>query len=89
MLGWALIINNLGRRRYPMYWWAPGQTLVSATKAERRKRQMNELRNIEAGLRITEGDAFAGNSSGQDDSGNTIEPKPQAEKSATNGHRGP
>ncbi|KAL2395106.1 hypothetical protein ABEF93_000115 [Exophiala dermatitidis] len=28
MLGWALIINNLGRRRYPLYWWAPGATFV-------------------------------------------------------------
>ena len=28
MLGWALIINNLGRRRYPFYWWAPGPTFV-------------------------------------------------------------
>ena len=28
MLGWALIINNLGRRRYPVYWWAPGPTFV-------------------------------------------------------------
>jgi len=24
MLGWALVINNLGRRRYPAYWWSPG-----------------------------------------------------------------
>lgn len=28
MLGWALIVNNLGRRRYPLHWWAPGQTFV-------------------------------------------------------------
>lgn len=28
MLGWALIINNLGRRRYPLHWWAPGPTFV-------------------------------------------------------------
>lgn len=28
MLGWALLINNLGRRRYPQYWWAPRRTFV-------------------------------------------------------------
>jgi CBS-domain-containing membrane protein len=28
MLGWALIINNLGRRRYPTYWWSPGRSFV-------------------------------------------------------------
>ena len=28
MLGWALIINNVGRRCYPLYWWAPGPTFV-------------------------------------------------------------
>lgn len=28
MLGWALLINNLGRRRYPLHWWAPGRTFV-------------------------------------------------------------
>lgn len=28
MFGWALIINNPGRRRYPQYWWAPERTFV-------------------------------------------------------------
>jgi CBS-domain-containing membrane protein len=28
MFGWALIINNLGRRRYPIYWWSPQRTFV-------------------------------------------------------------
>lgn len=28
MLGWAIIINNLGRRRYPLHWWASGRTFV-------------------------------------------------------------
>lgn len=28
MFGWALIINNLGRRRYPVYWWTPQSTFV-------------------------------------------------------------
>lgn len=26
--GWALVINNLGHRRYPLHWWAPGPTFV-------------------------------------------------------------
>lgn len=28
MLGWAMIINNLGRRRYPLHWWSPEPTFV-------------------------------------------------------------
>lgn len=28
MLGWALLLNNLGRRRYPVYWWTPESTMV-------------------------------------------------------------
>ncbi|WVO25104.1 uncharacterized protein IAS62_006490 [Cryptococcus decagattii] len=28
MQGWAFIINNLGRRRYPVYWWSPAQVFV-------------------------------------------------------------
>ncbi|KAJ9211105.1 hypothetical protein DTO166G4_7242 [Paecilomyces variotii] len=28
MLGWALVINNVGRRRYPLHWWAPGPVFV-------------------------------------------------------------
>lgn len=28
MLGWALIINNVGRRRYPLHWWAAGRVFV-------------------------------------------------------------
>ncbi|KAK5129902.1 hypothetical protein LTR08_002738 [Meristemomyces frigidus] len=34
MLGWALIINNLGRRRYPMHWWAPGVCFVREPDTE-------------------------------------------------------
>jgi hypothetical protein len=58
MLGWALIINNLGRRRYPMYWWAAGKTFVQATPAAEEKKRSDELREVEAGLRSTEGDIF-------------------------------
>ena len=28
MFGWAMIVNNLGRRRYPIYWWSPQRTFV-------------------------------------------------------------
>ncbi|GAM91120.1 hypothetical protein ANO11243_091670 [Dothideomycetidae sp. 11243] len=28
MLTWALIVNNLGRRRYPLHWWSPESTFV-------------------------------------------------------------
>lgn len=31
MLGWALIINNVGRRRYPLHWWAPVRQVVVRT----------------------------------------------------------
>lgn len=59
MLGWALVINNLGRRRYPIYWWAPGQTFVSVTNAEREKEILAESREVYAGLTITEGRIFS------------------------------
>ena len=58
MLAWALIINNLGRRRYPIYWWAAGKTFVSATPAADKKERWDELREVEAGLRTTEGTLF-------------------------------
>jgi CBS-domain-containing membrane protein len=50
MLGWALLINNVGRKRYPVYWWAPGQTFVR--EAEK------ELKDLEAG--IQEKDLYRG-----------------------------
>lgn len=28
MQAWALMINNIGRRRYPVYWFHPTHTLV-------------------------------------------------------------
>jgi CBS-domain-containing membrane protein len=43
MLTWALIINNIGRRRYPTHWWAPGVTMVrkplDELEAARQKRE--------------------------------------------------
>lgn len=45
MLGWALIINNLGRRRYPLHWWAPGPTFVRDPNEEHDE----PLREVEEG----------------------------------------
>lgn len=28
MFAWAMLINNLGRRRYPQHWWKPERTFV-------------------------------------------------------------
>lgn len=35
MLGWALMINNLGTGRYPTFWWAPGKIFVRETEDEK------------------------------------------------------
>ncbi|KGO64378.1 Uncharacterized protein PITC_022770 [Penicillium italicum] len=45
MLGWALVINNLGRRRYPLHWWAPGPTFVRDPVEEHDE----SLRQVEEG----------------------------------------
>lgn len=42
MLGWALIINNIGRRRYPMYWWTSDSMLRQDHKDERDEMRMME-----------------------------------------------
>jgi hypothetical protein len=34
MLVWVLVINNLGRRRHPKYWWSPGEKFVEAVGKE-------------------------------------------------------
>jgi len=59
MLGWALIVNNLGRRRYPIYWWSPGVTFVSTSVARDAEMRKDELLEVEEGLGITEGVLFA------------------------------
>lgn len=56
MLGWALIINNLGRRRYPTYWVKKDGifALISTTLEKRRARaeeNMNRGRGVEEGKR--------------------------------------
>lgn len=43
MLGWAMIINNLGRRRYPLHWWAPGATFVRESNAGIDEDQLNAI----------------------------------------------
>jgi hypothetical protein len=58
MLGWALIVNNLGRRRYPIYWWSPGVTFVSTSAAKDAEMRKDELMEVEEGLGITEGVLF-------------------------------
>jgi hypothetical protein len=58
MLGWALIAKNLGRRRYPIYWWSPETTFVSASAAKAAEIRKDELLEVEAGLGITEGGLF-------------------------------
>lgn len=51
MACWALLMNNLGRRKYPMYWWTPGQTFVR--EAEK------ELKDLEEGNHGFEDDESA------------------------------
>jgi len=55
MLGWALIINNVGRRRYPVFWWKPGKCFVSATREQRAKERGREAREIQTAIRVEEG----------------------------------
>lgn len=43
MLGWAVIINNLGRRRYPLHWWAPGVTFVRESNANTDEDRLNTM----------------------------------------------
>ncbi|WRT70484.1 uncharacterized protein IL334_007482 [Kwoniella shivajii] len=63
IIGWALIINNLGRRRYPIYWWSPESTFVvpSADRAREsdelasKTLEEGQLRRAEDGGRTAEG----------------------------------
>lgn len=48
MLGWAVIINNVGRRRYPLHWWAPGATFVRVEEdLELEKAEEGEIKREE------------------------------------------
>lgn len=64
MLGWALVINNVGRRRYPVFWWSPGKVFVSATKEQQVKERAREARDVETALRVEEGDDMGGSGGG-------------------------
>ncbi|WWD20508.1 hypothetical protein CI109_104984 [Kwoniella shandongensis] len=52
VLAWALFINNLGRRRYPTYWWAPGRSFVMEPTPEPRARGREEvkMKRLEEGV---------------------------------------
>ncbi|GAB1192798.1 hypothetical protein APSETT444_001995 [Aspergillus pseudonomiae] len=47
MLAWAILVNNLGRRRYPLHWWAPGPTFVLPPG----QNHDEDLRRVEEGER--------------------------------------
>ena len=60
MLGWACIINNLGRRRYPTYWWSTESNWIQGgddTEEEENLKTFEEgkMRNYEDGGRNPEG----------------------------------
>lgn len=46
MLGWACVINNLGRRRYPIYWWSPSNDW---TQGEDDNEEEENLKTLEEG----------------------------------------
>jgi hypothetical protein len=51
MLGWALIINNLGRRRYPTFWWHPDSKFVASAAPQAEKiKEERDLERIEEGV---------------------------------------
>ena len=47
MLAWALLINNLGRRRYPIYWWKPEQCFVTKLIPEPLNAEEKALRSLQ------------------------------------------
>lgn len=49
MQGLALIINNLGRRRYPIYWWSPKQVFVRPEVLEHENDEETALRTLQEG----------------------------------------
>ncbi len=49
MFGWALIINNIGRHRYPIYWWLPESILVSSAANAMEAKDEVELKDLEEG----------------------------------------
>jgi hypothetical protein len=49
MLGWALFINNLGRRRYPIYWWHPDSIFLAPISQSEEMKEEDRLRRFEDG----------------------------------------
>lgn len=49
MLGWALIINNLGRRWYPAFWWHPDPIFVDPGPQKEEIKEERDLERIEEG----------------------------------------
>jgi CBS-domain-containing membrane protein len=61
MLGWALFINNLGRRRYPVYWWQPESIWIAKKVDENPAREDEVLAMEEGGLRREEDEVETSN----------------------------
>lgn len=68
MLAWALIINNLGRRRYPLHWWAPGLTFVQDPDEEDNA-QLAAMEEAEVKEEVEEEDAEEGELRAESDPG--------------------
>lgn len=43
MLGWACLIDNLGRRRYTLYWWSPSSTWVRGEDSNEKEEHLKTL----------------------------------------------
>ncbi|ADV22188.1 HPP family protein [Cryptococcus gattii E566] len=69
MQGWAFIINNLGRRRYPVYWWSPAQVFVRPEVSKQEDDEEIALETLQEGpfRRGSRQYEFYTNSSGQSD----------------------
>jgi CBS-domain-containing membrane protein len=50
MVGWAMLINNVGRKRYPVYWWTPGRTFVKEAKRELRQLEEGDSDDMQHGV---------------------------------------
>lgn len=66
MLGWAMIVNNLGRRRYPVYWWSMHASLVSNESETLEEKKLADLE--EGALREAEDEGREPNASREDTS---------------------
>ncbi|KAJ5190220.1 uncharacterized protein N7498_009205 [Penicillium cinerascens] len=54
MFGWALLINNLGRRRYLLHWWAAGQTFVREPEDVHDEEALEQVEEGEIERELTE-----------------------------------